>query len=83
MITAQMVQNAIARVELNYIRGTTTVVCALVLVNDHVVIGTAHAAPGTEFDLTKGGEYARDKAEGKVAELLACEQRGPLISKTH
>lgn len=83
MITAQAVQDTIERVDVNYVGGTSTVVCCLVLTNGHVVVGQAHCAPGTDFNPSIGSDCARKDAEAKVAELLAFEARGPLFRRSH
>lgn len=78
MISASQVQNAIARVDVNHVRGTGTVVCCLVLFNGHVVVGEAHCADLSKFDPVKGLEYARADAESKVLGLLVFAQRGEI-----
>jgi len=83
MITPDLINNAIKSIEYNRIRGTNSVVCALVLHNGHIVIGEAHCAPDTEFNAELGMKYSREDAERKVGELLtfaARERSNPLLS---
>lgn len=81
MITKQRVLDAICRVELHRIDGTNSVVCALVLMNGHVVIGEAHCAHNTAFSSELGAQFAREDAERKVYELLAFQDRGMIEGK--
>lgn len=78
MITNEVVQKSIGRVDLHHVQGTKTVICSLVLTNGHVVVGEAHCAYDTEFDSELGVEYARKDAEAKVKVLLAFQVRGPI-----
>ena len=78
MITPQQVQAAIARVDINHVRGTGTVVCSLILTNGYVVVGQAHCADIKDFDPVKDTEHARANAEREVLRLLAFVERGPI-----
>lgn len=77
-VARQEILDATQRVVLHRLEGTTSVVCALVLRNGHVVVGEAHCAPGVEFNPELGVEYARADAERKVGELLAFQSRGAI-----
>ena len=79
MITGQMIEDAVSAVEFHLFRNTTVIACALTLRNGHVVVGLAYCAKGTTFDPKLGSEFARQDANQKVAEVLACEQRGPIL----
>lgn len=70
------IESAICRVEYHRIDQTNSCICALVLMNGHVVIGEAHCAPGTAFSSELGMQFSREDAERKVVELLAFQDRG-------
>lgn len=82
MIAQDDILAAIASVELHRFRGTNCVACCLTLLNGHNVVGLAFCHDPEDFNFATGTNIARQNAEDKVAELLACERRGSISPRT-
>lgn len=64
-------EDVIRAVEFHLFEGTTTMVCALKLINGFVVVGQSASVPTTQFDLQTGMTEARRDATRKLNDYLA------------
>lgn len=89
VINQTLLEDMVASKEFHLIQGTTTMICALKLVNGFTAIGQSASAPGVEFSPIIGMACAEADAMQKVAEIAAflvyeanaVERVGNIVSK--
>ena len=69
VVTPDLLESLIERTEYHKFQGTTTVACALTLINGATLTGMAQCAPTTVFDGNAGMHYSREDALNQLAQL--------------
>lgn len=69
-LTPELLEARIIKEDYHHFTGTTTIVCALTLDNDFVVVGKASCLSATTFDPEIGKKIARENAVNQLWELV-------------